>query len=443
MTEVVQAATFCASLLAQQQHVLRGWVGSCRWIWNRCVEFDTAHRECTGKSIPYADLTKWLPVWKESHPWLAEAPAIALVDVIRQYCQARSRAFADLKAGLPKGSRAGFPKWRKRKAGEGSVYLASSALPELTRTHGKHARGRAEVMRLGAIRIRGGRWPEGHLLAARLRLEGERHVFSVQFRAPPPTPRVPVRGPEVDVLGLDGGLSTLVVESTGERHEAPRHLWKAEKKLKRLQRRWSRAEHARKKEGREISRRHARRHQRLARQHRQVRDRRANHHHHLSSALTVKAAVIGVEDLSVKGIARNPHLAKSVADAGLGELYRQVAYKAAWHGRRLHEVGRFDRSTGCCPDCGLVGPRLGLKVRVWTCHGCGRVHDRNHSAARWIERLTREWVAQGMGEPAAGVARQPTRGEMGEQRRGLGLRRGARRGAANGDTRSDQPLVAA
>lgn len=82
MTEVVQAATFWAYLKAQQEQLLRGWVGSCRWVWNRCVEFDGAHRECTGKSIPYADLTKWLPVWKESHPWLAEVPAIAPVDVI-------------------------------------------------------------------------------------------------------------------------------------------------------------------------------------------------------------------------------------------------------------------------------------------------------------------------------------------------------------------------
>ncbi|MFC7739151.1 RNA-guided endonuclease InsQ/TnpB family protein [Roseomonas sp. GCM10028921] len=168
----------------------------------------------------------------------------------------------------------------------------------------------------------------------------------------------------MDVLGLDGGLSALMTESTGEKHEAPRHLRKAGRRLKRLQRRWSCAEHARKKENRETSRRHARRLQRLARQHRQVRDRRADHHHHLSSALTAKAAVIGVEDLSMKGMARNPHLAKSVADAGLVELYWQVGYKAEWRGRRLHKVGRFERSTGCCPDCDVVGPRLGLKVRV-------------------------------------------------------------------------------
>jgi len=440
VNEVVQAALFRAYLSAQQEHLLRGWVGALRWAWNRCLEFDETHRACTGRSISYADLTKWLPVWKADRPWLAEVPAIALVDVVRQYCKARDRAFVDIRAGLPLRQRAGFPKFKRRKAGEGSVYLASSALPDLTRTHATKARGRADILRLGEVKLRGGRWPEGKLLACRLRLDGERRTFSVQFEAPPPMRRVAVPEPSVDVLGADGGLSALLTESDGTRHEAPRHLRKAEKKLKRLQRRYSRAEHVRKKEAREVSRRHARRLRLLGRQHRKVRDRRADGHHHLSSALTAKAAVIGVEDLAVKGMARNRHLAKSVADAGLSQLYRQIGYKAAWRGRIVHAIGRFDHSTGCCPDCGLIGKRLSLRTRVWTCEGCGAVHDRDHAAARWIERRTREWVGQGMPEPAEDTRRRRTRGESGDQRRGLGLRRSAAQRAANGDTDQAQPL---
>ena len=89
MTEVVQAATFCAYLKAQQEHVLRSWIGSCRWVWNRCVEFDGTHRECTGKSIPYAELTKWLPIWKENHTWLAEVGGCSTAGRVRALREGR------------------------------------------------------------------------------------------------------------------------------------------------------------------------------------------------------------------------------------------------------------------------------------------------------------------------------------------------------------------
>ena len=48
-------------------------------------------------------------------------------------------------------------------------------------------------------------------------------------------------------------------------------------------------------------------------------------------------------------------------------------------------MGAFERSTGCCPDCGFVLPgKLGLDVRSWRCPSCGRVHDRDVASARWM-----------------------------------------------------------
>ena len=48
-------------------------------------------------------------------------------------------------------------------------------------------------------------------------------------------------------------------------------------------------------------------------------------------------------------------------------------------------VGAFERSTGCCPDCGFVLPgKLDLDVRSWRCPSCGRVHDRDVASARWM-----------------------------------------------------------
>jgi putative transposase len=69
---------------------------------------------------------------------------------------------------------------------------------------------------------------------------------------------------------------------------------------------------------------------------------------------------------------------------GLGELTRQIRYKAQWHGRQVYEVDQWQRTTGVCPDCGHVGPRLSLKVREWQCSCCGAVHDRDIASAKVI-----------------------------------------------------------
>jgi len=42
--------------------------------------------------------------------------------------------------------------------------------------------------------------------------------------------------------------------------------------------------------------------------------------------------VIGIEDLNVAGMLRNRRLALSIADAGFGEIRRQMSYKSEWYG---------------------------------------------------------------------------------------------------------------
>ena len=100
------------------------------------------------------------------------------------------------------------------------------------------------------------------------------------------------------------------------------------------------------------------------------------------------ARCISVETLRHKAMMRGRH-SFSVADAGLGELYRQIRYKAEWAGRGYRALDPFARSTGCCPDCGTVGERLDLSVRRCTCVACGTVHERDYAAARWIDLVSK------------------------------------------------------
>jgi putative transposase len=94
-----------------------------------------------------------------------------------------------------------------------------------------------------------------------------------------------------------------------------------------------------------------------------------------------------IEDLNVAGMVRNRHLAKSIADAAMGELSRQILYKARWHGVEVRVADRFFPSSKTCSGCGEVRNDLDLSARTYSCEVCGLVIDRDLNAAinlaRW------------------------------------------------------------
>jgi putative transposase len=65
-----------------------------------------------------------------------------------------------------------------------------------------------------------------------------------------------------------------------------------------------------------------------------------------------------------------------------------LEYKAARWGRAFGKVDRFFPSTRMCSQCGVVGEKLALNTRSWTCP-CGTIHDRDVNAARNIRAAGR------------------------------------------------------
>lgn len=109
--------------------------------------------------------------------------------------------------------------------------------------------------------------------------------------------------------------------------------------------------------------------------------------HKLSRKIVDENQTVCLEDLNVKGMIRNRHLSKSIADAGWSEFTRQLEYKGEWYGTRVVRIGRFYPSTKTCSVCGFVNRELTLKARSWLCPSCGVAHDRDINAAQVIKKV--------------------------------------------------------
>jgi putative transposase len=115
-----------------------------------------------------------------------------------------------------------------------------------------------------------------------------------------------------------------------------------------------------------------------------IADSRQDFLHKLTTQLVRENQVIAVEDLAVRNLVKNRSLARSISDAGWGELVRQLEYKCQWYGRELVKIDRFFPSSKRCGNCGFVIEQLSLSVREWTCPECGTSHDRDINAANNI-----------------------------------------------------------
>ena len=175
-------------------------------------------------------------------------------------------------------------------------------------------------------------------------------------------------------VGVDAGIASLVVLSTGEKIANPRHERRDRRRLARAQRALSR-----KAEG--SKNRHKAR-LRVARAHARIADRRRDFLHQLSTRLVRENQTVVIEDLAVRNLVKNHALARAVSDAAWRDLRGMLEYKADWYGRTLVVVDRWFPSSKLCSVCGHRAAEMPLGVRTWACGGCGSVHDRDVNAAK-------------------------------------------------------------
>ncbi len=123
----------------------------------------------------------------------------------------------------------------------------------------------------------------------------------------------------------------------------------------------------------------------IAKCHEKIRNTRKDYLHKVSHEIISENQVIVSENLQIKNMVKNHHLAKAISDASWYELTRQLEYKAKWNGRKYIKIDTFYASSQICSVCGYQNPDIkDLSVRTWTCPECGAEHDRDINAAKNI-----------------------------------------------------------
>jgi putative transposase len=105
--------------------------------------------------------------------------------------------------------------------------------------------------------------------------------------------------------------------------------------------------------------------------------------HKTSLDLVKNFDVIFLEDLNIKGMVKNPKLAKSISDVSWGKFIEVLTYKANWNDKEVIHIDRFFPSSKTCNECGWINNSLTLNDRSWKCK-CGKELDRDLNAAKNI-----------------------------------------------------------
>ena len=176
-------------------------------------------------------------------------------------------------------------------------------------------------------------------------------------------------------LGIDLGIKSLAVCSDGRTFDNPKNLLRSLDRLKLLQKRLSRKQKgsANRNKTRIL----------VARLQERIANCRKDSLHKITHALTHDSQVhtICMENLNVKGMQRNHHLAQAVGDASFGTFLTLLEYKCSWYGVNLIKIDRFAPSSKTCGKCGYIYKGLKLSERSWACPECGTHHDRDFNAA--------------------------------------------------------------
>lgn len=339
----------------KQTQAIEATLETHRRIYNSALDDRKASWEEHQQSLSYRQQSASYKIARETNEYYQRTNFSSVQRTLRRLDKAFKAFFRRVKSG----EKPGYPRFKGRNRFDSVEFTYSDGIR--IRDNGK-----LYIQHIGEVKMKQHRPITGTIKTAIIQRKAGRYYvsFSVEY-APQPLE------PTGAVVGLDMGVNNLVTTSDGEFFEPPKYLRQSECKLRRQQRRV-----ARRKKG---SNRRRKAVKALQRTNEHIANQRKDSAHKIARKLVDQYDTIATEDLNIKGLLKNHHLAKSIADAAWNTFIVILASKAEEAGRRLVKVDPRYTSQECS-QCGEI-VKKDLSVRVHSCPRCGLVLDRDVNAA--------------------------------------------------------------
>ena len=359
----------------QKQFISRQ-LGCCRKIYNLLLDYKKTEWEQNKHSVGLKDMGKYLTELKtkDEYFYLNDVHS----KVLQQSMQDLNKAFDNFFKLLKKDNKSvGYPKFKSKHDTKQSCRFPSDIFNRTNYKCDKIKGNRITLIKqLSDIHFKCSKRDEKYLnnkqqyirSVTLSKTSSNKYYLSVLIDYQQ------IKYEPIDtVIGLDLGIKDFCVDSNGNRYENKHFYKNSEKRIKFLSKQLSRKQKGSKNKNKARIK--------LAKLHEKITNRRNNYLHQISSMLVNENQVICIEDLNVKGMMKNRHLAKSIQDLGLYEFRRQLEYKCQFYGRQLVVIDRFYPSSKTCHECGFINSKLTLNDREWICPKCGKHIDRDYNAA--------------------------------------------------------------
>lgn len=367
----------------QANKILQG-TGICRWLYNEYIAYNIRRyklyqRGYLDKHQKYfvlgMDFDKYVNnvlKKKEEFKWISLCGSKARKKAIMNAEIAFKRFFK---------KKSGFPRFKKKTRQDVKIYFPKNCSGDWT-----IKRHYIQVPTIGKVRLK----EFGYLLVNAIVKSGTvsykagRFYVSVLVDMPERKYIQPIKKP----LGIDLGLKEFAILSDGTKYKNINKtvtIKRLKKKLRREQRRLSRKFENKKKRGEKSATYFANISKNVLKvqklYHRLTSIRTNYINQVINDIVKREPSHITIEDLNVKGMMKNHHLAKAVAECKFYEFRTKLIAKCHERGIEVRVADRFYPSSKICHACGHVKHDLKLSERTYVCSECGNVIDRDYQAA--------------------------------------------------------------
>ncbi|WP_087973682.1 RNA-guided endonuclease InsQ/TnpB family protein [Oceanobacillus rekensis] len=357
----------------EQREQLDRWISYCRQAYNSALLDKQRKYKQSKESYTRFAMQKQLKLDKSKIPFLKKIPSQPLQEVFIRLDKAFVYFFR---------KQANYPRLKKYKDYNSITFPQFGFKPN---SHHRYAasfatNGNLQLSKLGQIPIHLHRPIDGTIKQLIIKRQGTRWYafFSVERQVYP----APIN--RNLVIGIDVGLDKYAVLSDGRSFDNPRFLRQTEKKLKRAQKKLSQQKRGSANYKKQVIK--------IRKLHEKVANQRRDTLYKWSHNLTKYYSVIAVENLNIRNMVKNKHLAKSISDAGWGMFRNMLSYKCERNGGLLIRVNP-EFTTQDCSECG-TRVKKSLSIRTHICKSCGTILDRDHNASLNILRKGLEQLDQ-------------------------------------------------